>query len=182
MLWYKHGCFDGNTPIDGLQGWFLITKWRVRVCFMIFLTHHIGLMDGYHVTGVTTILYPWRGVINNIVSKDDNSYRIVSSYILQCTCLNFAKTYYVTLGRKVRNVLQTCLLYIHGYVQGGLVTTATSSFTSPTYSYNEVMCLLELAGFVEDKLSLSGAFMHVFENDNLWHDMKTNIWGWLAIV
>jgi hypothetical protein len=73
----------------------------------------------------------------------------------------------VTLGRKVRNVLQTCLLYIHGYVQGGLVTTATSSFTSPTYSYNEVMCLLELAGFVEDKLSLSGAFMHVFENGNL---------------
>ena len=92
---------------------------------------------------------------------------LLTRVFLQCTSPNFAKRFYVTLGRKERTVSQTHSLHIHVYVQGGLITTVTSSFTPPTYTYNEVMCLLELAGFVEDKLSLSGAFVHVFENGNL---------------
>ena len=36
----------------------------------------VGLMDGYYVFGITAIPYPGFGVIMNIVSKEDITYRV----------------------------------------------------------------------------------------------------------
>ena len=51
----------------------------------------VGLIDSYYVVGVTVIPYPSYGVIINIVSKEDITYRIIIGDIPHCTCPDFMK-------------------------------------------------------------------------------------------
>jgi hypothetical protein len=57
-------------------------------------------MDGYYEVGVTAIPYPSFGVIINIVSKEDITYRGTIGDIPHCTCLDFTKIFSHALGKK----------------------------------------------------------------------------------
>ena len=78
-------------------------------------------MDMYYVVGVTAISHPKFGVIINIVSKVDNSYRVAIGDILQCICLDFIKMSFMALGNKGKWVHCKHLYYVYRWI-----TQATS--------------------------------------------------------
>jgi hypothetical protein len=49
------------------------------------------LMDAYYVVEITAIPYPRFGVLINIVSKNDITYRVTIGNMPHCTCPNFTK-------------------------------------------------------------------------------------------
>ena len=60
----------------------------------------VGCMDGNYVVSVTAIPYPGYGVIIDIVSKEDITYRITIGDIPHCTCPDFTKMSSQALGKK----------------------------------------------------------------------------------
>ena len=108
----------------------------------------IGLMDGYYVVGVTTIPYPGFGLLFNIISEDDIKYRVTIANKPHCTCPNFTKMSSQSLGKKRKWVYCKHLYYVFRFLCK--VDYGNDKFIhAPTYSYNEVMRLLELVGVVE---------------------------------
>ena len=106
-------------------------------------------MDGYYVVGVTPIPYLGYGCIITIVSKDDKTYLVSIANIPQCTYPNFAKMLSLAVGKRGQWVSCKHLYYVFRYLCK--VDYATDKFIhAPTFSYNEVMCLLELAGVAEE--------------------------------
>jgi hypothetical protein len=59
-----------------------------------------GLMDGYYVVGITAIPYLGFGVLINIVSKEDITYRVTIGDMPHCTCFDFTKMSFQSLGKK----------------------------------------------------------------------------------
>ena len=107
-----------------------------------------GLMDGYYVVGVTAIPYPGFGVIINIVSKQDITYHVTIGDIPHCTCPDFTKMSSHALGKKGKWVYCKHLYYVFRFLCK--VDYESDKFIhAPTYTYNEVMRLLELAGIIE---------------------------------
>jgi hypothetical protein len=107
-----------------------------------------GLMDGYYVVGITVIPYPGFGVLINIVSKEDITYRVTIGDMPHCTCSDFTKMSSQSLGKKGKWVYCKHLYYVFRFLCK--VNYDSDNFIHvPTYSYNEVMRLLELAGVVE---------------------------------
>ena len=51
----------------------------------------VGLMDGYYVVGIIVIPYPGFGVLINIVSKEDITYRVIIGDMPHCSCPDFTK-------------------------------------------------------------------------------------------
>ena len=108
----------------------------------------VGLMDGYYVVGVTAIPYPGYGVIINIASKEDLTYRITIGDIPHCTCPDFTKMSSQALGKKGKWVYCKHLYYVFRFLCK--VDYESDKFIhAPTYTYNEVMRLLELVGVVK---------------------------------
>jgi hypothetical protein len=100
------------------------------------------------VVGVTAIPYPCYGVIINIVSKVDVTYRITIGDIPHCTCPDFTKMSSQALGKKGKLMYCKHLYYVFRFLSK--VDSESDKFIhAPTYTYNEVMRLLELAGVVE---------------------------------
>ena len=60
----------------------------------------VGLMDGYYVVGIIVIPYPGFGVLINIVSKEDITYRVIISDMPHCSCPDFNKMSSQSLGSK----------------------------------------------------------------------------------
>ena len=109
---------------------------------------NVGFMNGYYVVGITTIPYPSYRVIINIISKDDITYRITIGDIPHCTGPNFTKMSSQALGKKGRWVYCKHLYYVFRFLCK--VNYESDKFIhASTYTYNEVMHLLELAGVVE---------------------------------
>ena len=105
-------------------------------------------MDGSNVIGVTAIPYPGIGVLINIVSKEDIAYRVTIVDMRHCTCLDFMKMSSQSLGKKGKWVYCKHLYYVFKFFCK--VNYDCDKFIhAPTYSYDEVMRLLELAGVVE---------------------------------
>ena len=105
-------------------------------------------MEGYYVVGVNPIPYSSYEVIINIVSKKDITYHITIGYILHCTCPDFTKMSSQALGKKGKWVYCKHLYYVFRFLCK--VDYESDKFIyAPTYTYNEVMCLLELAGIAE---------------------------------
>jgi hypothetical protein len=57
-------------------------------------------MNGYFMVAVTAIPYPSFGVIINIVSNEDVTYRVTIGDIPHCTCPDFTKMSSHALGKK----------------------------------------------------------------------------------
>ena len=105
-------------------------------------------MDGYYVVGVTAIPCLGYGVIINIVSKEDITYRMTIGDIPHCTCPDFTKMFSQALEKKGKWMYCKHLYYVFRFLCK--VDYESDKFIhAPTYTYNEVMCLLELAGVVE---------------------------------
>jgi hypothetical protein len=101
------------------------------------------VVDDYYVVGVRVIPYPRYGVLIYIVSSEDIAYSVAIGKILLCTCPNFIKISYWLLGRKGKH-----LSYVFKFLCK--VDYNSDKFIhAPTYSYNEVMQLLELVGVIE---------------------------------
>ena len=108
----------------------------------------VGLIYSYYVVGVTAIPYPGFGVSINIVSKEDIAYRVTIGDKLQCTCFDFTNMSTQFLGRKGKCVYCKHLYYVLRFLCK--VDYNSDKFIhTPTYSYNEVMRLLELASMVD---------------------------------
>ena len=106
-----------------------------------------GLIEGFHVVGVTVIPYPGFGVIINIVSKQDITYHVTIGDIPHCTCPDFTKMSSQALEKKETGVLQTSY-YVFTFLCK--VDNESDKFIhAPTYMYNEVIHLLELVGVGE---------------------------------
>ena len=105
-------------------------------------------MDGYYVVGVTPILYLGNGCIITIVFREEKTNLVPIADIPQCNCPDFAKMLSLAVGKKGQWVSCKHLYYVFRYLCK--VDYATDKFIhAPTFSYNEVMLLLELAGVVE---------------------------------
>ena len=97
---------------------------------------------------VTVIPYPGYGVIINIVSKEDITYRITIGDIPHCTCPDFIKMSSQALGKKGKWVYCKHLYYVFRFLCK--VDYESDKFIhAPTYMQNEVMHLLELIGLLE---------------------------------
>jgi hypothetical protein len=107
-----------------------------------------GLMDGYYVVGITAIPYPGFEMLINIVSKEDITYRVTIGDMPHCTCFDFKKMSSQSLGNKEKWVYCKHLYYVFRFLCK-LNYDSDKFIHAPTYSYNEVMRLLELAGVVE---------------------------------
>ena len=108
----------------------------------------VGLMDGYYVVRVTTILYPWFGVVINFVSKQDITYHVTIGDSLHCTCTNFMKMSSQSLGKKEKWVYYKHLNYVFRLLCN--VDYDNEKFIhTPTFTYKEVMQLLDLADVVK---------------------------------
>jgi hypothetical protein len=105
-------------------------------------------MEGYYVVGVIAIPYPGFGVIINIVSKHDITYHVTIGDIPHCTCPDFTKISAHALGKKGKWMYCKHFYYVFRFLCK--VDSDSDKFIhAPTYTYNEVMRLLELAGIVE---------------------------------
>jgi hypothetical protein len=107
-------------------------------------------MDGYYVVGVTAISYPNFGVIMNIVFKEDVTHLVTFGNIPHCTCPDFTKISSHALGKKGKCVYCKHLHYVFRFLCK--VDYERDKFIhAPTYTYNEVIRLLELVGIVESE-------------------------------
>ena len=103
--------------------------------------------DGYYVVGVTPIPYPGYGCIITIVSKEKTCLVFIAD-IPQCTCMDFVKMLSLAVGMRGQRV--SCKHLYHVFVNLCKVDYATYKLIhASTFSYNEVMRLLELAGVAE---------------------------------
>jgi hypothetical protein len=103
------------------------------------------LMDGYCIIGMMPIPYPCLGVIINIVSKEDNTYHATISDILKAHVRTSPKCW-LKLWKKIMGVSQAPTLCVHFLCK---VEFKSDKFIhAPTYIYNKVMCLHELANVV----------------------------------
>ena len=105
-------------------------------------------MDGNYVVGVTPIPYPRYGCIITIGSKEEKTCLVSIGDIMQCTCLDFAKILSFEVGKRGQWVSCKHLYYVFKYLCK--VDYATDKFFHVlTFSYNEAMCLLELANIAQ---------------------------------
>lgn len=98
--------------------------------------------------GSTTILFPGFGVIINIVSKDDVTYRVTIGNIPRCICLDSIKMSSQTLGKKGNG----CIINIFIMSSKFLCKVGYESnkfIHGPTFNYNKAMQLLGLVGVDE---------------------------------
>ena len=92
--------------------------------------------------------YPGFGVIINIVSKEDITYRVIIGDIPHCKCPDFTKMFSHALGKKGKWVYYKHLYYVFRFLCK--VDYESDKFIhAPTYTYNEVIQLFELVGIVE---------------------------------
>ena len=105
-----------------------------------------GHMNGYYITGMTVVPHPSCGVVITIVNDKSKAYLVSVSTIPQCTCEDFVGMSSKAASRKW--VPCKHLYYVFWYLCK--MNYETDKFIhQPTYSYNEVMQILELAGVVE---------------------------------
>ena len=106
------------------------------------------LMDDYYVVGIIAIPYPRFKVLINIVSKKDIMYRVIIGDMPHCTCLDFTKMSSQSLEKNETWVYCKHLYYMFRFLCK--VDYDSDKFIhAPTYSYNKVIQLLELARVVE---------------------------------
>ena len=109
----SHFCVPSNLDTHPTTK-FLKTVQRNPTTFMVNHKNKwesAGLMNGYYVGGIA-IPYPRFGVIINIVSKEDISYRIIIGDIPHCTCLDFTKYHLKFWKEREMGAMQTSLLCV----------------------------------------------------------------------
>jgi hypothetical protein len=103
----------------------------------------VVLMDGYYVFGITAIPYPGFGVLINIVSKDDITYRVTIGDMPHCTCPDFTKMSSQSLRKKekwcIANIFIMCLDFYAKWIM-----IMTNSFMLQRIPTTRSCCYLNL--------------------------------------
>ena len=107
----------------------------------------VKFMEGYYVVGVTTIPYLGFGVIINIVSKEDNSYRVTIIDIPHCTTQTSRKCLLTFLEKEENGCIAKQLHHLFRFLCK--VDYDNDKFNHALmFTNNKVICLLELVGVV----------------------------------
>ena len=106
----------------------------------------VELIDNYCMVGVTAIPYPSFGVIMNIVSKEDITYRITIGNIPHCTCPYFTTMSSHALRKKENGCIADIFILYLGFCRRW-ITIVTSLFmhlhipTTRSYDYLNLLVL-----------------------------------------
>ena len=104
-----------------------------------------ALMSSCHVTGVIPIPYPGYGCVISLHTGNADIYRITISNLSSCTCPDFVRMSASSLGKKKQWVYCKHIYYVFRYLCKMDYRTETFMH-APSFSYNEVILLLQLAG------------------------------------
>ena len=107
-----------------------------------------GLMNNCHVTSVTSIPYPAYGCVISMDSGNGKVYCITITDLPGCTCPDFMKMTSETLGKKGQWRYCKHVYYIFHYFCK-MDYKVDTFMHAPSFSYNEVMHILELAKVAE---------------------------------
>ena len=116
-------------------------------------------MNNYQVTNVTAILYPGYRVVIILDSGKRKVYYVSITDFPSCTCPLFVKMMSGALGKRLQWIYYKHVYYIFWYLCK-MDYKVDTSMHAPSYSYNEVMQVLELAAVI-------GPRDHVGENGNV---------------
>ena len=101
-------------------------------------------MNTCQVTNVTAIPYPGYGVVIALDSGKGKVYYISITDFPSCTCLSFVKMISGALGKRLQWIYCKHVYYIFHYICK-MDYKVDTFMHAPSYSYNEVMQVLELA-------------------------------------
>ena len=104
-----------------------------------------ALMNGCFVTGVTAIPYPGFGCVVSLDTGKNNVYLITLCDLPSCTCPDFLKMISAALGKRGQWVNCKHIYYIFRYVCK-MDYKEDTFLHAPSFSYNEVLNVLESAG------------------------------------
>jgi hypothetical protein len=107
-----------------------------------------SIMTKYYVIHVTMIPYPNYGCIITLVTSRKQIYLISISNFSQCSCLNFIKMNARSLWKNRKWIYCKHKFNIFGHICKVDYTVETF-IHAPNFSFNKVMCTLELANVVE---------------------------------
>ena len=104
------------------------------------------IMGGYGITAITPVPHPGYGAIITIRTDSDKLYNLSISNLPECDCEDFKN-----MALKARSPKWVpCKHFYYVFMYLCKMDIDTHMFIhAPTYSYNEVMEVLELAGIVD---------------------------------
>ena len=103
-------------------------------------------MDGYYIQGVTPVPHPGYGIVISLHRDEDKSYLVSITDIPQCTCEDFRNM----SNKTKKNMWIPCKHFYFLFTYFSKLDFQKDKFMhAPTYSYNEVMRMMELAGVVD---------------------------------
>ena len=104
-------------------------------------------MSTCQVTNVTAIPYPGYGVVIALDNDKGKVYYISITDFPSCTCLSFVKMMSGALGKQLQWIYCKHVYYIFRYICK-MDYKVDTFMHAPSYSYNEVMQVLELAAVI----------------------------------
>ena len=104
-------------------------------------------MSTCQVTNITAIPYPGYGVVIALDSSKGKVYYISITDFPSCTCLSFVKMMSGALGKRLQWIYCKNVYYIFRYICK-MDYKVDTFMHAPSYSYNEVMQVLELAAVI----------------------------------
>jgi hypothetical protein len=110
-----------------------------------------ALIPSCRLTNLTAIPYPGYGCVATIDCGRDSVYRVTIAAFPECTCPDFIKMVSETLGKK--KVWKYCkhMYYIFRYMCK-MDPKKDTFMHAPSFSYNEVIRVLEVMGVVQPDL------------------------------
>ena len=107
-----------------------------------------SFMNNCQVTNVTAIPYPGYGIVITLDSGKGNDYYVTITDISSCTCPSFVKMMSGALGKRLQWIYCKHVYYIFRYLCK-MDYKVDTFMHAPSYSYNEVMRILELAAVIQ---------------------------------
>ena len=104
-------------------------------------------MSNYQITNVTAIPYPGYGVVIALDSGKGKVYYISITDFPSCTCPSFVRMMSGALGKRLQWIYCKHMYYIFCYICK-MDYKVDTFMHAPSYSYNEVMQVLELAAVI----------------------------------
>ena len=104
-------------------------------------------MNKCQVTNVTAIPYPGYGVVITLDSGKAKVYYVSITNFPSCTCPSFVKMMSRALGKRLQWIYSKHMHYILRYLYK-MDYKVDTFMHAPSYSYNQVMQILELAAVI----------------------------------
>ena len=110
-------------------------------------------MSNYQVTNVTAIPYPGYGVVIALDNGKGKVYYISITDFPSCTCPSFVRMMSGALEKRLQWIYCKHVYYIFRYICK-MDYKVDTFMHAPSYSYNEVMQVLELAAVIGPRATI----------------------------